>query len=259
MGIFKKSSKLQVYSKLDDDGITNVVLADTSSIGDKWEKEDLVVAFILPTLDGQMHYSILHLWIAVALKVKYVIHTLTEDTYLNFCRNKLIDRANEASARQFNRLPDYFMFIDQDMVLHPDLFDVLKSKMDKHNIDIVSAHYIRKRGNLPVWTAVKYFTEWNQKWKFKRGDLLEVVTTGAGALLVKGEVLRKIDPPWFKTKSDAKTFFGEDAYFCQLCRDNGYKVWVATDVPCGHQGSIVFPEDFEIRGRKARTLDPWNK
>ena len=257
--LFKKNPKLEVYSRIDDNGITNLIYADVSKMGDEWEKEDLVVAFILPTLDGQMHFSILHLWIAVALKVKYVIHTLSEDTYLDYCRNKLIDKANETSVKRINRLPDYYLFLDQDSVVHPQLFDALKSKIEKYNLNVVSANYIRKAGWIPVWTPTDYYTKWNQKWKYKRGDLIEVITTGAGGLLVKGEVLRKIPPPWFKIKSDDKTFVGEDAYFCQLCRDNGYKVYVATDIPIGHQGSIVFPADWEERGRRVRPSDPWNE
>lgn len=248
MAIFKKSSKLKAFTRIDKDGVTNVIYADVSSVGDPYEKEDLVVAFIIPSLDGQFHFSILHLWTRVSLKTNFVINCVSEDTYLNFCRNKLIDMANEIAREKLNRFPDYFLFLDQDSVVHPELFEQLKAK----NKDIVSAHYIRKQRWLPVWTPVEYYTKWNQKMKFKSGELVEALTVGAGALLVKGEVIKKIKPPWFKVVSDKKLFFGEDAYFCQLCRDNGYKVWVATDVPIGHYGATVFPSDWEQRGRKLR-------
>ena len=252
MSIFKKNSKLQSYSKIDKDGVTNVLFADVSNVGDQYEKEDIVVAFILPSLDGQLHFSIMHLYSQVALKVKYISCIFSEETYINYCRNKLVDTANEVCKRQLNRLPDYYLFLDQDSVVHPNLFDALRESLDKHNISIVSADYIRKKGWIPVWTPVEYYTKWNGKWKFKRGDLVEVVITGGGALLVKGEVLRKLPPPWFKVLSDIKTFMGEDAYFCQLARDHGYKVYVDTAITIGHQGSIVFPQDWEQRGRKAR-------
>lgn len=254
MSIFKKSSKLKVYSKVDEDGVTNLIYADVSNVGDPYEKEDLVVAFIIPSLDGQFHYSILHLWTRVSLKTNFVINCVSEDTYLNFCRNKLIDMANEIAVEKLNRWPDYYLFLDQDSVVHPELFEQLKAK----NKDIVSAHYIRKQRWLPVWSPIPKLDKKEggsieqDIRKFKKGDLVEAITVGAGALLVKGEVIRKIKPPWFKVLSEKKTFFGEDAYFCQLCRENGYKVWVATDVPTGHYGATVFPSDWEQRGRKLR-------
>lgn len=252
MGIFKSNSMFQSYTKIDNGGITYIVYADLRNVGEFLEKEDIIVAFILPSSKGQLHYSILHLWTQLALKVNYLVNVSSSETYINLCRNKLIDSANEVCARQLNKLPDYYLFLDDDSVVHPSLFDALRKKLDDHKIGVVTADYIRKVDWRPTWTPVDYYTKWKQKWRFRRGDLVEVVTAGAGALLVKGEVLRKIKPPWFKVVSDAKTFLGEDAYFCQLCRDNGYKVYVATDVIIGHLGAIVFPQDWEDTGRKVR-------
>jgi len=223
-----------------------------SSVGPP-EKEDIIVAFIMPSLDGMVHYSLMHLWSIVTLQVKYVICMQSEETYLSYCRNKLIDQANEISAKSLNRLPDYYLFLDQDSVVHPNVFQALKEKMEKENVDFISASYLRKKRRIPVFTPIKYYTEWGGKHKWKIGDLLEVITTGGGCLLAKGESLRKIPPPWFKVITEAggkQVLFGEDAYLCQKARECGMKVYVATDVPIGHYGAIVFPGDWERRGRK---------
>lgn len=243
-----KGSKLKVITKEDKDGVTHSIFADVRWTGDPNKKEDILVAFIIPSLDGQIHFSILHLWTRVSSDVNYVINCLSEDTYVNYCRNKLVDTANEIGVDALNRLPDYYLFLDQDSVVHPEVFNQLRAK----NLDIVSADYVRKRRWIPVWTPTNFYDK-GKKYTHKKGSLVEVITTGGGCLLVKGDVLRKIPPPWFKTRSDDETFFGEDAYFCQLARDKGYKVWVATDVPIGHYGSIVFPKDFDDRGRKPRS------
>lgn len=245
-------SKCKVKTLEEPNGVFHSIFADVRWVGDPNKKDDILVAFCVPSLDGQIHYSILHLWTRVSLEVAYVINVLSQDTYVNYSRNKLVDIANEIGAESMNRLPDYYLFLDQDSVVHPEVFTQLKAK----DLDIVSADYVRKRRWIPVWTPVNFYGPdggKGRKYTHKKGDLVEVITTGGGCLLVKGDVMRKLPPPWFKTRSDDKIFFGEDAYFCQHARDHGYKVWVATDVPIGHCGSTIFPADFEQRKRKPRS------
>lgn len=257
MGLFgsKEEQLLKVFDVEDESGIVHVTFADVRTVGPPDQKEDLIVAIIIPSLDGKVHYSLLHLWSIVSLQVKYVILCQSEETYLSLARNKAIDQANEVSVKGLNRLPDYYFFLDEDSVVHPNVFRALKDKLEKHKIDIISASYIRKRRHIPVFTPVEFFTKWHGKHKWKVGDLVEVLTTGGGCLLVKGAVMRKIPPPWFKVITEVggkQVMFGEDAYFCQKAREYGYKTYVATDIPIGHQGSIVFPGDFEARNRKPR-------
>jgi len=250
----KKNKLITVEDVHTPNGIIHASFVDVSSVGPP-EKEDLLVAFIIPSLDGKINYSLMHLWSIVALHIKYLILCQSEETYLSYCRNKLIDYANEVGATTINRLPDYYLFLDEDSVVHPNVFDALKEKIEKYSIDFVSANYIRKNRHIPVFTPLKYYTEWNQKHKWKIGDLVEVITTGGGCLLAKGESLRKIPPPWFRLieETDKKpVLFGEDAYFCQKCREYGMKVYVATDIPIGHKGSVVYPAEWEKNGRKPR-------
>ena len=147
MGILRKLFK--TGSKEDKNSIVNFMSADVGLMGDPEKKEDLLVAFIIPSLDGMFHFSILHLWTFTALQVKYVINCVAEDTYLQFCRNKLIDTANQI-ATDMQRWIDYYFFLDQDSVVPPDLF----VRLYRDNRDIVSASYIRKRRWIPVWTPI---------------------------------------------------------------------------------------------------------
>lgn len=251
MGLFSNEGHqvLKVFDVEDESGIVHVTFADVRTVGPESQKEDIILAMIVPSLDGKIHFSLLHLWSIVSLQVKYVILCQSEETYLSLARNKAIDQANEVTVKTLNRLPDYYFFLDEDSVVHPNVFRALKDKLEKHKISIVSASYVRKKRWIPV------FTPMNLKHKWRVGDLVEVLTTGGGCLLVKGEVMRKVQPPWFKVITEAggkQVFFGEDAYFCQKAREYGYKTYVATDIPIGHQGSIVFPGDWEARNRKPR-------
>lgn len=254
MSIFKKKSKMRAYTIEHEDGVTHITCADMSEVGDQWEKEDLVVAFILPSLDGICNHTILPLYSRVSLKVKYIINCIAEDTFIDHARNRLVEVANQAGKDELNRLPDYYLFIDQDSVVHPALFEELKAK----NKDIVSANCLRKKHWIPAWTPMSCATDRcienveRELRKIKKGAMVEALTAGCGGLLVKGEVLRKIKPPWFKIRLSDKVCFGEDVWFCEKAREAGYKVWVATDIPIGHSGATVFPSDWEHRGRKRR-------
>lgn len=254
MSIFKKKSKMRVCTIEHEDGISHMTYADMNEVGDPYEKEDLLVAFIIPTLDGQFNHSILPLWTRVSLKVKHIINCISEETFIDRSRNRLIDIANQIGAKGLNKLPDYYLFIDQDSVVHPELFEELRAK----NKDIVSANCLRKKSWIPAWTPMSCVADRSsanvekELRKIKKGAMAEALTVGCGALLVKGEVLRKIKPPWFKIQSSDKVYFGEDIWFCQKAREAGYKVWVATDIPIGHFGAVVYPSDWEQRGRKSR-------
>lgn len=254
MNFFEKKSKLKVFTMEHEDGVTHVTCADMSEVGNQYEKEDLLVAFILPTLDGQCNFSLLPLWTRVSMKVKYILNCISEETFIDRSRNRLIDTANEIASKALNRLPDYYFFIDQDSVVHPELFEKLKAK----NLDIVSANCVRKRQWIPAWIPMSCATNKSleniekELRRIKRGATVETLTAGAGGLLVKGDVLRKIKPPWFKIRSTDKVYFGEDVWFCERAREAGYKIWVATDIPIGHYGATVYPSDWEQRGRKSR-------
>ena len=67
------------------------------------------------------------------------------------------------------------------------------------------------------------------------GDLVEVDATGTACLLMKTEIFKDIDPPWFElgVGKDGKTV-GEDINFCHKMRGKGYHIYVDTDAPVDH-------------------------
>ncbi|GAI93114.1 unnamed protein product, partial [marine sediment metagenome] len=52
---------------------------------------------------------------------------------------------------------------------------------------------------------------------------------GAGFLLVKREVFEKLPYPWFSFEKG-----GEDLYFCDKARENGFEIWADMSVLLGH-------------------------
>ncbi|MBA7468592.1 Ubiquinone biosynthesis O-methyltransferase, mitochondrial [subsurface metagenome] len=87
-------------------------------------------------------------------------------------------------------------------------------------LDPVYRYLGKKR--LPV-SAITYATlEGND-------GLMKIGGAGAGFLLVKREVFEKIPYPWFSFERG-----GEDLYFCDKARKNGFEIWADMSVLLGH-------------------------
>ena len=218
---------------------------DTTPISNGGAKLDFVVALCTPTLDGCCNFSREHVWAKTSLLVKYVVNAVGENTYLDYGRNQCVNVAKETAVKRFNRIPDYYLWLDQDNVFPDDLFFRLRA----HDKDIVSASYVRKGGSWDwVFKPTKEFRGWEGE---GRRGLIECDYIGFGAVLVKGKVFEELDIPWFKQDTqtlrvDGKPTFreiGEDVYFCEKVRKLGYKCYVDTETHVGHMGATIWPKD----------------
>ena len=137
---------------------------------------------------------------------------------------------------------DYLFFVDSDIVLPSDTL----TKMLKHDKDIVSGVYIQRKPDVQV---VELYQSNNRGGlmnipfeKIRNPQLYEIAGCGFGCVLIKAEVLRKIEYPHFRyTMADVDTIGeSEDTYFCRKAREAGFKVWVDSSIICDHIGSRVF-------------------
>jgi hypothetical protein len=71
---------------------------------------------------------------------------------------------------------------------------------------------------------------------------------GAGCLLVKTDVFRHLEPPWFEFVPG----FSEDSYFCAQARRHGFEVLLDFDVQCDHL--TMLPVGFPDFARHAREV-----
>lgn len=91
--------------------------------------------------------------------------------------------------------------------------------------------------------------------------LEECASVGAAVMMIKAEVFKKIEMPWFdfewvneprpydpdKSVEDNKMkVVGEDVYFCRKARKAGYKVWIDHDLSKGvrHIGDWPYGHKF---------------
>lgn len=120
----------------------------------------------------------------------------------------------------------HLLFVDSDIMPSMDLIP----RFLNHNKDVIG-------GYVPIWHPIlkkpTFFS-----FKKKDGDyefvdpklgFQECDFVGTGIMMIKREVIENIEKPLFKQVFDellTKVVKGEDQYFCELAKKNGFKIWV---------------------------------
>ena len=155
---------------------------------------------------------------------------------------------NEATAKALQFGAEWLFFTDIDMTFPIDALKRLLS----HNLPIVSGLYhIATVPYAPVagWVkpdpdvpcGYKFLNQNGNLWrydyaKFPSG-LVEVDWVGAGCLLIHRDVIKDIGwPAWADKWKEGmgQRIMGHDTNLCLRAKEKGYKVFVDSDVNCGH-------------------------
>lgn len=158
-----------------------------------------------------------------------ILEKYTKTAYLDLNRDKLAQYALDSNS-------DYLLMIDSDMSYPPNILKVLVSR-DK---DVIGVAYYTPRWNPKEKKSDRVgpiIYDYNQErggwgeWPYcEETEPFRVDAVGTGIMLIKTEVFRKLEKPWFpffvyKDKKDTR-IMGEDLGFCMKCLAAGIEVWV---------------------------------
>lgn len=157
------------------------------------------------------------------------IHGIDSEVFIN--TGTALSHQRESSvlnARKYQA--SHILWLDSDMVFPSDTAQRLLA----HNLDIVSANYKTRRP--PHYFVGRNNEIFDDNGDFNREQLVydlesplaEVKYIGMGCMLTSMHVFETISRPWFEIKKHPKSheYIVEDANFCQLVRDAGYKIIV---------------------------------
>lgn len=168
----------------------------------------------------------------------------------HFVESTIISKArNLAALEAINRNCTHILFIDDDMVFSPEVVEKLVAQ-DK---DIIGALCFG-RTDTPYPIAKKLFKNeiFDYTWETVStwDKTTEVDATGTGFLLVKTEVMKRIQPPFFafapasdfglKQREFPDHEVSEDTYFMMKAKMAGYQIWVDPTLIIGHHGQKVY-------------------
>ena len=169
------------------------------------------------------------------------------DVQIYMMASTIVDKArNDLVNMAINNNCDYVFFLDSDVLMPPNAID----KLLDMQVDIASGLYFTKgKPFLPVARVKEgdrhFFLE-----DFEFNEIREVQGVGMGCCLIKTDVFKKLEFPYFKLewrKYEGQDYqIAEDIYFCDEAIKAGYKVHLNTGVVCEHFGVEVGPEQFMI-------------
>lgn len=142
-------------------------------------------------------------------------------------RNSLTEMALSSGA-------EWIFYVDDDHIFSPN---TLKQLLER-NVPVVSGLYVNK--SIPFEPVaydresgtglVKSVTLDNE-----HSGMMEVKAVGAGALLVRCDVFRNLEKPYWRLGKISDASLGEDIDFCRRVRNSGTKIFVDLDVCVGHK------------------------
>jgi hypothetical protein len=188
----------------------------------------------VPTL-GNMDWRFWLSTVTCNLPFKHAFHPIVR---------RLPDMArNELAEMSVNMGFTHVLFLDDDMAFdQQNIFVQLLS----HDVDIIGVKaYTRQFPHYPcVFFKGSEETQFYKDIDFDNVGLREVDAIGASMLLVKTEVFKKMEKPYFefrdvKILGKGASSFGEDILFGKKAKEAGFKVYCDTDIEIGHIGDNI--------------------
>lgn len=201
-----------------------------------WSNQPVKVSIVVPTRDT-VHSGF-------AFSLSQLIKTsenLNIETFLFFNsgsvlltqREKLVNSSVDVGA-------DYILWLDSDMTFPSTTLTRLLS----HNKNIVGCNY-KKRSNPQTPVAYKEIGDWDSWLPLDEEEsLVEVQGVGMGCILIKTELFKKINKPYFEFTYNEETddWLGEDFNLFSKFRNIGENIYIDTDLSreIGHLGIYKF-------------------
>lgn len=192
-----------------------------------------------------------------------VTHVVVQNQEVGEARNQIVEWALEHNAT-------YVLFVDDDVILPPFAIQRLGYALDTKAKElfpddktyVICGVYMSKE---EMTTPVIYKKNGQGgSWDWKYNDIFEIESGGTGCMLIRTEVFRHLEKPYFKTIEEYVEVEGQigcqkmtdDIYFCQKVKEAGFKILAHGGVLCGHYDVkkdkiFTMPEDaYPVRGLK---------
>jgi len=187
----------------------------------------------MPTHDGGMlagtYKALRHLEADLAEhKIKAEVCAPVRGSVLPNVRQATFDQAMDSGA-------EFILTIDSDMHFPP----WAARHLIAHDKDCITGMYFMKTPPYNCAHAMWDTSELDYRtigMPDSPDELITVDAIGAGFLMVRAQVLKGIEKPWFRfwERGVAKRQQGEDYYFCKKLTDAGKKIHVDPSLQLGH-------------------------
>jgi FkbM family methyltransferase len=162
-------------------------------------------------------------------------------TELQFYHGYQVDQIRNLTA-EWGKHYDYMFCVDSDIILPRETL-VKFLNADK---DVISGMYIQRKPGEHILEIYQDTATGGVEniplWAIEGLETIPIAACGFGCVLIKSEVLRRMEYPHFYYQSalDHSNTVSEDVYFCMKARSLGFEIWCDTEIRCEHIGSTKF-------------------
>ena len=182
------------------------------------------ILLIIPT-DGGMHEQL------AVLAANFSQRTDVEFVTI---KGSPVDAVRNNEARLINANPDFthLMTIDSDTVPPVDCVDRL---LELDSPIATGCTPLKDASGLRWALSISAINGVPELMRTLPPEPFEVLATGASCLLIRREVIERLEFPWFKTiENPDGSGQTEDFFFSQKCREGGFKIRADPAVRCRH-------------------------
>jgi len=160
-----------------------------------------------------------------------------------------IDAAREYIAEGALKLgAPYIWFLDDDVEVPYMACRQLMATLKQAADDVMIVGGIYPARQYPTEPIVYRGTGAGPFWRWKKNTIFECDLIGTGCMLIKTEVFKHLEKPWFKTIDTDNAKITDDAWFCDKVREKGFKILADAHVICKHwdnqaQKAFELPKD----------------
>lgn len=201
-----------------------------------WNGRHCDVLIAMPHSGGEVYMD----W---ALEFAKIWKNAPPNTFVATAPEPQIDVAREKLAEiALSMNAKYIFWLDTDVLPGEHVIN----KLMKHNLPFVSGLYARR--HYPCWNEMLMRgkdANGNEGYisipegSYEKGELITCDVVGFGCILMKTEILRSMEKPWFKwSEHRVQRGKSEDFWFCERAREAGIRIVVDTSVVCRHMGPI---------------------
>ena len=152
------------------------------------------------------------------------------------CGLSVADARNMSVKGAIERECEYVFFLDYDVLPPRDAL----TRLIARRTPMVGGLYFTKAK--PPWPLVLVGGHSTMDWT--PGDLVKVDAMGMGCTLLRVDLFKKLDPPWFDTGAslteDGREWHTEDTYFFgRVKAELGLSPYVDTAVSCEHKDLLT--------------------
>jgi hypothetical protein len=145
------------------------------------------------------------------------------DTHVIYDASTILlnQRENLANQAVFMKA-EYMLWLDSDM-LFPS---TTAMRMIAHNKSVVAANYMKR--SVPLNSvAYEQRGDWDN-WLplMSEEGLVTVEGVGMGCMMIKTDILKEIEKPWFAFEYKDESWHGEDFYFQEKLRAAGHEILI---------------------------------